>query len=82
LCAGIGISAILHGDQADPHVTWLAAKPGARLGTLWPAGYHARFNPMLEVLDATGAVVLREGDLINGGCETSGQDILLLEPPF
>lgn len=82
MCAGIGISAVIRGDPADPHVTWLIAQPGARLETLWLPGYHARFNPTLEVLDATGAVVLREGDRVNGGCETSGQDVLLLAPPF
>jgi hypothetical protein len=82
MCAGIGISAVIHGDPADPHVTWLIAQPGARLETRWPPGYQAQFNPMLEVLDATGAVVLREGDHVNGGWETSGQDVLLLVPPF
>jgi hypothetical protein len=54
----------------------------ARLDVIWPPGYHARFVPTLEVLDAAGAVVLHEGDPVIGGCTTGDQNVLFLIPPF
>lgn len=81
-CAGIGIDAVIHGDTHDPHVAWLINKPAMRIDVLWPAGYRARFAPELEVLDAGGAVVLREGDPVTGGCVTGDLSVLELEPPF
>lgn len=38
---------------------------------LWPAGYSARFDPALELLDEHGRVIGREGDPIVGGCPTA-----------
>lgn len=71
LCAGGGwIGATIHGSPNDPAVVWVD-RAGSHLRLAWPsAGYTARFTPSLEVLDASGAVVFREGDAVAGGCET------------
>jgi hypothetical protein len=80
VCAGIGLSAVLHGDPHEPHVAWLVNSLGTRIDVTWPAGYRARFVPTLEVLDAAGAVVLREGDPVTEGCVTSDPHVLHLQP--
>ncbi len=69
-CAvGVGLDAILHGSRDEPRVTWAIDRfSGTRVDIVWPAGYSARFLPDLQVLDGTGAVVAREGDLIVGTC--------------
>ncbi len=69
-CGGIGLSAVLHGAATDPHLAWLVNDLGKRLEVTWPPGYRARLAPDLEVLDAEGVVVLREGDAVSGGCVT------------
>lgn len=81
-CGGIGLSAVLRGDPRDSHVAWLINNLGGRIAVTWPAGYRARFVATLEVLDAAGAVVLREGDAVTGGCVTADPDVIHLEPPF
>jgi hypothetical protein len=84
ICAGVGlVDAFLHGSLADPHLAWLEGNfvPSSRREVIWPAGYRARFNPNLEVLDETGNVVLRDGDAVRGACNTSG-NTFYLEPPF
>ena len=81
VCAGIALSAILHGDATDPHIAWLIADPGKRVEVTWPPGYRARFTPDLEVLDEQGVVVLKEGDGVWAACVT-GDRVLHLEPPF
>ena len=68
---GVGLDAVLHGSTSDPRVVWAADRSsGDRIDLVWPAGYGARFNPGLEVLDASGAIVAREGDLLIGRCVT------------
>jgi hypothetical protein len=81
-CAGVGLSAVLHGDAADPHVAWLVNDLGTRIDVMWPPGYRARFTPNLEVLDGSEVVVIRAGDPVTGGCVTADPAVLLLEPPF
>jgi hypothetical protein len=81
-CAGVGIDAILRGDATDPRVAWLVNSLGTRVDVEWPVGYKARFSPKLEVLDAAGTVVLREGDAVTGACGMSQPGVLLLMPPF
>lgn len=82
-CAGVGLGALLHGDASDARATWLVdTSNGTRIDVVWPPGYRARFAPDLEVLDASGVVVLRAGDAVTGGCGTVDAGILLLEPPF
>jgi len=71
-CAGVNLDAALAGDPTDPRVAWL--KPdGApnRIEIVFPPGFSARFSPHLEILDAVGVVVAREGDHIDGGCVIS-----------
>ena len=81
-CGGIALSAVLDGDVADPRLAWLVADPGRRVDLTWPPGYRARFTPHLEVLDARGVVVLKEGDPVSGACVTPDPRVLHLEPPF
>ena len=70
-CAGVGLDAArLTGDPNDPRVAWLATPGGGRQDVVFPPGYQARFVPALEVLDASGAVVARDGDVVDGGCVT------------
>ncbi len=80
-CAGVGLDAVLHAAPNDLRVAWLINNLGTRIDVIWPVGYRARFAPTLEVLDAAGLVVLREGDSVTGGC-FAGDGHLLLEPPF
>ena len=70
-CAGVGLETTrLTGDSSDPRVAWLATTGGGRQDVVFPPGYRARFVPALEVLDASGAVVARDGDVVDGGCVT------------
>jgi hypothetical protein len=71
LCAGVGLDdAFLRGDPNAPgEKVWVEPiGPGAggpRLVT-WPTGFRARFAPRLELIDASGLVVAREGDRLTG----------------
>jgi hypothetical protein len=67
----VGTDVVIHDSASDPRLTWVTA-PGRdrRFEIVWPMGYSARFVPSLEVLDATGAVVAREGDHLGGWCRT------------
>lgn len=67
-CRGIGLDATVVGSLEDPRSAWLITDAGVRKDLVWPSGYVARFNPGLEVLDETGAVVFRQGDLVRGAC--------------
>jgi hypothetical protein len=68
-CAGVGFSdSILHGSPTAADHVWLEAvdthvSPPV-VAVRWPAEFRARFVPALELLDSTGAVVAREGDLL------------------
>lgn len=42
---------------------WLDSGKDRHLAIIWPHGYGARFDP-LELIDAHGDVVAREGDTI------------------
>ena len=68
---GVGRDATLHGSPTDPRVTWATDNgSGMQIEILWPVGYSARFDPNVEVFDASGKVVGREADLIVGSCAT------------
>jgi hypothetical protein len=85
LCAGVGLDAVLHGDPRYPDIAWLENRihPGPhRIDVVWPVGYRARFAPKLEVVDATGTVVLREGDVVTGACGVLDDGRPYLAPPF
>jgi hypothetical protein len=70
LCGGVGFVGkfIVHGSPTDQRLTWMTRPDGGREELVWPHGYTARFTPGLEVLDAHGRVVAREGSLATGGC--------------
>ena len=59
---------ILHGDPSDPTHVWGEVTVGGKTSTwriTWPYGFSARYDPALEILDPSGAVVAREGQLIS-----------------
>jgi hypothetical protein len=70
ICAGTGLDAVLHGSPTDPHIAWLTNNFSTppRLEIVWPAGYRARFDPDLEIVDENGNMVMREGDTVTGDC--------------
>ena len=70
LCAGGGFvdTWVLHGDPADPRVTWITGPTAERRDIAWPRGSSARFDLELEVLDPSGRVVAHEGSVGTGSC--------------
>jgi hypothetical protein len=83
-CAGVGLDAVLRGSPTDAMVAWLEnTGTNARRDVTWPAGYHARFTPNIEILDQNGSVVLRDGDHVDGACGYNPDTgWTYLEPPF
>jgi hypothetical protein len=75
-CAGVGTEALLAGDADDPRVAWIVSRM-TRVDVVFPSGFSARFAPDLEVLDASGRVVARAGDRIDGYCVTAGPPLIL-----
>jgi hypothetical protein len=68
ICNDMALSGTVHGALSDPRLAWVVSASGSRVDISWPTGYSARFAPMLEVLDPSGAVVAREGEgIILGG---------------
>jgi hypothetical protein len=91
ICAGVGLDAVLRGSPTDARVAWIERAADVpttpdlpmRLDVTWPAGYHARFTPKIEILDENGNVVLNDGDAITGACVNNPDGgLLYLEPPF
>jgi hypothetical protein len=69
-CLGVAIvDATLTGKPSDPRVAWLTS-PTGRHDVVFPPGFQARFTPKLEVLNAGGDVVARDGTTVSGGCIT------------
>jgi hypothetical protein len=69
-CGGVGIvDATLTGNPSNPRVAWLTS-PTGRHDVVFPPGFKARFTPKMEVLNASGAVVARDGTTVSGGCVT------------
>jgi hypothetical protein len=69
-CAGVAFDkrVVIHGAAEDPALAWIVFPDGTRVNLVWPLGFRARFVPKLEVLDPSGRVVARDGDLATGGC--------------
>lgn len=44
---------------------------------VWPSGFRARFVPKLKILDVSGRVVARDGDLATGECPMSPSGVLI-----
>jgi hypothetical protein len=83
LCAGGGFvdRAVLHGSPNFPGITWIAFEPpGRRETVLWPPGFRATFRPELEVLNAAGQVVVREGAIATSGGWVSSDGMLITIP--
>jgi hypothetical protein len=79
---GIGLDGVLAGYPSDPRVAWLAVTGGGRRELVFPLGFTARFSPDLEILNASGEVVFKEGDHIDGGCLTVMPGLpVLVTPP-
>ena len=79
-CAGVGKDAFLRGSVNDARHVWLEdATSHARSELVWPPGFAARFTPDLEVLDATGTVVMRAGYRVTGVCVGAGADWIPLQ---
>ncbi len=82
VCGGVHLGGTLAGSPTDPRVAWLAIANGGRQEIVWPQGYSARFDPDLAVLDASGKMVYRAGDTIEGGCVVGNDDSpRLILPP-
>jgi hypothetical protein len=80
-CAGVGTEATLAGSRTDPRLAWMVDPQGGRHEIVWPRGFTARFDPDLAVLDASGKVVYRAGDKIDGACVRGEDRPLLILPP-
>jgi hypothetical protein len=81
-CAGIGLGATLAGSPTDPRVAWITdSETGSRLNVVFPPGFTARFDPSLEVLNATDEVVAKSGDPVTGGCYLGDGQMLVLWQP-
>ena len=62
VCMSARLEGGLRGSPWDP---WIARV--GRTAVRWPGGFTARFVPDLELVGPDGAVIAREGDLINLG---------------
>ena len=68
-CRGVGLDGILHSSPSDPHVFWMEDRTThQRADLIWPAGYYARDDLGLEVVDGSGTFVGKEGDFVTGAC--------------
>lgn len=82
-CLGTGYKDVtLTGDPQDPRIAWLLFQGKERREAIWPPGFTARFVPKIEVLDASGQVVLREGDPVTEGCLLENGTVTYVSPPF
>jgi hypothetical protein len=82
LCAGgghVGADWTLHGSPDDPRSAWMIEPDGRRTELAFAPGWSARFTPRLEVLDATGAVIAREGSEITADCGTADPGVVYPE---
>jgi hypothetical protein len=68
---------MLEGEEvsADLWCLWMRSEVAARTPLVWPAGYHARLDP-LEVLNAKGEPIARAGEhlVLGGGFESADPD--------
>jgi hypothetical protein len=81
-CSEVLAPAVVRGSSLDSRVTWLQLFDGRRVEIIWPAGYVARFVPLLEVLDEAQRPVMRDGDFVDGSCEIGDRGGRLMDPPF
>ena len=69
---GAGASAVATGGtiRFDGHCIWLDDEAGGSSNLVWPASYSAT-APALEIRGTSGAVILREGDVVELGVSES-----------
>lgn len=73
-CRGVGLDGILRSSPSDQRLFWLEDRTtGERVDLIWPAGYYARDDFGLEVVDDSGTFVGKAGDLVTGACVVSAQ---------
>jgi len=69
----------LRGDRrSQSRPVWVESWDGEQRDIVWPYGFSARFTPALELLNARGEVVAREGDVLDLG----GGVVSALDPAF
>jgi len=68
VCAGVGLSPLFLEGQLEGGVAevW-AGTPTHRIPLRWPAGYRARFEPGLVIINRDGIVVAHGGDNMDTG---------------
>jgi hypothetical protein len=71
-CDTAGFMGTLAGDVNDPWYAWLVSGSGDRVDVKWPAGFTARFDPELQIVDPTGATIARTGETIQLGGGLAG----------
>jgi hypothetical protein len=83
-CGDVGFTTVLHGNPNAPEVAWLGPFPAGpeHFRLVWPTGYHAVFDPQLNVVDGKGHMQIREGDFVDGVCGEPLPDTYLMRPPF
>ncbi|HLY50777.1 MAG TPA: hypothetical protein VKR21_16435 [Solirubrobacteraceae bacterium] len=67
----------LAGDPTKSPAVWGINSYGQAFPITWPSGFTARFNPTLQIVDPTGAVVATGGVVITdagGGGDGSGDN--------
>lgn len=65
---GLFVPFTLVGDPTAHPPDWGVSQfDGHRIDFIWPAGFTARFDPDLEILDPSGAVVARAGTISDAG---------------
>ncbi|HEX7399399.1 MAG TPA: hypothetical protein VF302_06485 [Candidatus Limnocylindrales bacterium] len=60
---------VLRGSATGRWLSWAEGIVGPEMQLVWPAGYRARFTPLLDVLAPDGTVIAREGAPITTACE-------------
>lgn len=68
------LNTVVRGSASDPARAWLE-QDGVRVDVLWAYGLSAAFSPDLAVVDASGDVILRDGDAVTGACVVESDGI-------
>lgn len=66
-CGGMALEdAVVHGQAEAVDPVWFerVKQPPVATQVRRPAGFTARFTPRLEIVDADGVIVAREGDTV------------------
>lgn len=81
-CAGQGLSQFrVRADPDDPRLVWFELEDtGQRVNINWPPGFGVRFEPVTQVLDAQGAVVLTAYQFVSSAPMCTGRGLTLNWP--